>query len=120
MHSVRTFTVFAAAVASVLVVPGAAQADSSATAAKYYYTTWSNARSVKDPDKLDPPVGRLWAGRNYFYCQTEGYVASDDHGNRNVWWARTDDDSGNRDVWISAIHFTVGGNFEPIPGLPRC
>jgi hypothetical protein len=45
---------------------------------------------------------------------------TDKWGNTNTWWAKTDDDSGNKKVWVSATVFTVGGQNEPIPGLPRC
>ncbi|MCX5204719.1 hypothetical protein OG897_25095 [Streptomyces sp. NBC_00237] len=114
--------------AAVLVAPGIAQADSSAVPAasqvkiqgKYYFNTWRNAYSYEGRNVNTPKKGILWAGRNYFYCQAQGQDHHDDAGNKNTWWAKTDDDNGNRNVWVSATAFSVGGNYEPIPGLPKC
>jgi hypothetical protein len=37
------------------------------------------------------------------------------------WWLYTDLDSpAGAQGWISAVYVTVGGNYEPIPGLPDC
>lgn len=112
---------------AVLSPAGSAFADVAAPAAasKYYYNTWITADSYSwvgngHPHWL-PTGGKLFAGRNYFYCQNDwGQRYTDKWGNTNTWWAQTDDDSGNRKVWVSATVFTVGGQNERIPGLPNC
>ncbi|MEV4675547.1 MULTISPECIES: hypothetical protein [Actinomadura] len=112
---------------AVLSPAGSAFADAAAPAAasKYYYNTWITADSYSwvgngHPHWL-PTGGKLFAGRNYFYCQNDwGQRYTDKWGNTNTWWAQTDDDSGNRKVWVSATVFTVGGQNERIPGLPNC
>ncbi|MGW5416046.1 hypothetical protein [Actinomadura geliboluensis] len=112
---------------AVLSPAGSALADAAAPAAasKYYYNTWITADSYSwvgngHPHWL-PTGGKLFAGRNYFYCQNDwGQRYTDKWGNTNTWWAQTDDDSGNRKVWVSATVFTVGGQNERIPGLPNC
>ena len=64
-------------------------------------------------------VGTLFAGNNYFYCQTQGPTRTvGEH--KNDWWLRTDDDKGNTKVWVSAVYISSGKNFEPIAGVPRC
>lgn len=116
--------------------PGAVPASSSRTAstprathpgqpatadprqAKYYYNTWHTATGWCD--LYGPAVcGVLYAGRNYFYHQCPG-AYWEYQGYHNTWWAYTDLDSppGARG-WVSAVYFTVGGQDEPIPGLPR-
>ncbi|MFI0979936.1 hypothetical protein ACH4SP_23395 [Streptomyces sp. NPDC021093] len=113
--------------AAVLVAPGVAQADTPASAqtaqvqiqGKYYFNTWRNAVSEKYRD-VSHPMGNLWAGNNYFYCQAKGQAVYDGANNHNDWWALTDDDNGNKRVWVSATAFSKGGPWEPIPGLPRC
>ncbi|MFE4591088.1 hypothetical protein [Streptomyces laurentii] len=115
--------------ATALLIPAtAAQAESGSThqsaeasvmATKYYFNTWRNATSYRYPS-TSTPVGVLWAGRNYFYCQVSGERVVDSAGNYNYWWAKTDDDSGNTGVYISATAFSVGGKDQAIPGLPKC
>jgi hypothetical protein len=115
--------------ATALLIPAtAAQAESGSThqsteasvmATKYYFNTWRNATSYKYRN-LDAPMGKLWAGNNYFYCQAKGEAVIDGGGNRNDWWAKTDDDNGNTNVWVPATAFSVGGDWEAIPGLPKC
>lgn len=116
--------------AAALLSPGVAQADTAVASApaassqvqiqgKYYFNTWRNAVSQKYAD-LSHPMGNLWAGSNYFYCQKKGQAVYDGANNHNNWWALTDDDSGNKKVWVSATAFSKGGPWEPIPGLPRC
>ncbi|MGW7416473.1 hypothetical protein [Streptomyces sp. NPDC054863] len=129
----RTRTIIAAvgatvAGAAVLVTPGVAQADSAAAPAasqvkiqgKHYYHTWRSAYSYASPTTTSAKKGVLYAGRNYFYCQVKNQPHHDEHGNKNDWWAKTDDDKGNKNVWVSATAFSKGGDWEPIPGLPRC
>ncbi|QKW37307.1 hypothetical protein HUT06_27570 [Actinomadura sp. NAK00032] len=112
---------------AVLSPVGSAFADAAAPAAasKYYYNTWITADSYHWVGNGHPhwwkTGGKLFAGRNYFYCQNDwGIRHTDKYGNTNTWWAQTDDDSGNRKVWVSATVFTVGGQNERIPGLPDC
>ncbi|BAU85561.1 hypothetical protein SLA_4677 [Streptomyces laurentii] len=115
--------------ATALLIPAtAAQAESGSTrqsaeasvmATKYYFNTWSNATSYRDASNF-APMGTLWAGRNYFYCQEAGQRVWDSANNYNYWWAKTDDDSGHSGVYVSATAFSVGGNDQPIPGLPKC
>jgi hypothetical protein len=86
--------------------------------AKYYYNTWKDATGWCDGGGW-VSCGTLYAGRNYFYHQCPG-ARWEDQGNYNHWWAWTDLDSpGGTQGWVSAVYFTVGGQDEPIPGLPR-
>jgi hypothetical protein len=93
-------------------------AGNATPAAVYYYNTWKNATGFCDGGTFRP-CGTLFAGRNYFYYQCPG-ARWEDQGYRNYWWAFTDLDTprGSRG-WVSAVYFTVGGQNEPIPGLPR-
>lgn len=102
-------------------------ADNAETQSVQYYDTWTNIDSFRyaspDPDKqvMKPTGGVLYAGSNYFYCQQKFKDRyTDDAGNTNVWWAKTDDDSGNANVWVPATAFKVGGDDEAIPDLERC
>ncbi|MFE7560028.1 hypothetical protein [Kitasatospora sp. NPDC057500] len=66
------------------------------------------------------PVGVLYANAStYSYCQAKG-ESYHDLGYSNNWWVNTDDDSGNARVWVSAVYFSGGPNWGPIPGLPYC
>lgn len=64
-------------------------------------------------------VGTLYAGDNYFYCQTTGPMQTvGDYYNH--WWLATDDDTGHADVWVNAVYVSEGENGHPVPGVPRC
>lgn len=64
-------------------------------------------------------AGTLFAGNNYFYCQTKAYTY--EYGEyKNNWWLLTDDDKGNTDVWVPAVFISGGDNFEAIAGVPKC
>lgn len=131
--TIRRAAVHAAVVAGIagaglsLAETAFADAATPTAASKYYYNTWTTANSYHWVGNGHPhwmkTGGKLFAGRNYFYCQFnwgENQRYTDKWGNTNTWWAKTDDDSGNKKVWVSATVFTVGGQNEPIPGLPRC
>lgn len=116
-------------VGALMMAPTTAYAEEQGDAAanKQYYETWIDIDSYKydaGPDgrpHMQRTGGVLYAGTNYFYCQQQFDDSHhDDHGNSNNWWARTDDDSGNTGVWVPATAFTVGGDYEPIPGLESC
>lgn len=80
---------------------------------------WRNAPSfVLFPDRAER-AGTLFAGRNYFYCQSKGPTQSvGEH--KNNWWLLTDDDKGNDNVWVNAVYISGGDNFERIAGVPKC
>ncbi len=104
---------------AVLSPAGSAFADAAAPAAasKYYYNTWITADSYSwvgngHPHWL-PTGGKLFAGRNYFYCQNDwGQRYTDKWGNTNTWWAQTDDDS------VSSLP-GLGGRCRSTHLLPR-
>ncbi|MDE3721117.1 hypothetical protein PWG71_06930 [Nocardiopsis sp. N85] len=91
-----------------------------ALSVRHYYTTWRDARSYWSQDTRYTTGGWLWAGRHYFFCQTEGTAHSDGKGANSTWWVLTDDDTGNRDVFVSATALRVAEPWKPIEGLPRC
>ena len=95
-----------------------AEAYSSAPPNVYWYTTWKEAPSYKEPKIGARPVGRLKAGRNYFYLQRKFPVPAVDGTYKSYWWALTDDDSRNKKVWVSCIYFKGGANNQPVKGLP--
>ena len=97
---------------------GAAPADASA-GARYWYTTWKQAPSYREPKVGAKPVGRLKAGRNYFYGQRRFNVKAVDGPYWSYWWALTDDDSHNKKVWVSCIYIKGGANDQPVKGLPQ-
>lgn len=97
-----------------------AGAERSALSVRHYYTTWRDARSYWSQDTRHPTSGWLWAGRHYFFCQTEGTAHSDGKGSFSTWWVLTDDDTGNRDVFVSATALRVSEPWKPVEGLPRC
>ncbi|CAL9538165.1 hypothetical protein SUDANB121_04199 [Nocardiopsis dassonvillei] len=99
---------------------GDTAAGQSALSVRHYYTTWRDARSYWSQDTRYPTSGWLWAGRHYFFCQTEGAAHSDGKGALSTWWVLTDDDTGNRDVFVSATALRVAEPWKPIEGLPRC
>ncbi len=134
----RAGTLRAAAAAAALALPlalaapGAAAAGTAAPAdtsdghgvralsVRHYYTTWRDARSYWSQDTRYATTGWLWAGRHYFFCQTQGTAHSDGEGGLSTWWVLTDDDTGNRDVFVSATALRVSEPWKPVEGLPRC
>lgn len=93
--------------------------------AKYYFTTWKAAPGFRSLTcSYDDPkctVGELRAGRNYFYCQSKSSRGDVVGPYRNHWWLFTDLDSpAGAKGWVSAVYVTVGGQEQPIPGLPAC
>ncbi|MEU0488203.1 hypothetical protein ABZ249_03165 [Nocardiopsis sp. NPDC006139] len=99
---------------------GTAAAERGALSVRHYYTTWRDARSYWSADTRYATSGWLWAGRHYFFCQTEGTAHSDGEGAFSTWWVLTDDDTGNRDVFVSATALRVAEPWKPVEGLPRC
>ncbi|MEU0242576.1 hypothetical protein ABZ234_33275 [Nocardiopsis sp. NPDC006198] len=120
----RSRTVRALAVTLLMFASLAFSASPAAAAARYYYNTWITISSyrINTSGTSLYEVGTLYAGRHYFYCQYRfpRWPYTDAHGNTNIWYASTDDDTGNRGVLIPVTAFTVGGQNEPIPGLPSC
>ena len=101
--------------------PGAAPDRVSTTddvqASKVTKHVWRNAPSYHPGD--GGRAGTLFAGNNYFYCQSKAYTY--EYGEyKNNWWLLTDDDKGNTDVWVPAVFISGGDNFEPIAGVPKC
>jgi hypothetical protein len=91
----------------------------------YTYETWKAAPGFRSPScSYDDPkctVGELHAGSNFFYCQTKSSRGETDHGYHNHWWLYTELDSPRgAHGWVSAIYVKVGGQEQPIPGLPLC
>ena len=88
----------------------------------FYYNTWKQAPSYREPKAGAKPIGRLKAGHNYFYYQRKFNVKAEDSDSQgkywSTWWALTDDDSGNTNVWVSCIYFKGGANDQPVEGLP--
>ncbi|KUM74366.1 serine/threonine-protein kinase [Streptomyces griseorubiginosus] len=84
---------------------------------KYNCTVWKTAKSYT---ASGAEAGILYAGTNYFFCQSNLGRRETSGEWTNVWWARTDDDSGNTGVYVSVVYVKGGGNDEPVPGLPVC
>ncbi|WBB61323.1 serine/threonine-protein kinase [Streptomyces sp. WMMC500] len=84
---------------------------------KYNCEVWRTASSY---DAAHRPVGTLYAGTNYFFCQEKKAYRETSGEWTNVWWGRTDDDSGNAGVWVSVVYVKGGANDAPVPGLPVC
>ncbi|MFC8362893.1 protein kinase [Streptomyces griseorubiginosus] len=84
---------------------------------KYNCTVWKTAKSYT---ASGAEAGVLYAGTNYFFCQSNLGRRETSGEWTNVWWARTDDDSGNTGVYVSVVYVKGGGNDEPVPGLPVC
>ncbi|RZS43706.1 hypothetical protein EV193_102687 [Herbihabitans rhizosphaerae] len=77
--------------------------------------TWAEAPSYDKPGGRR--VGRLKAGRNYFYHQSNTKVRVKVGAYENTWWALTDDDNGHKKVWVSVVYIKGGANNQPVPGL---
>jgi hypothetical protein len=93
--------------------------------AKYYFKTWKTAPAFRSPScSYDDPkctVGELFAGRNYFFCQSKSSRADAVGPYHNHWWLFTDLDSPRgAKGWVSAAYVTAGGQEQPVPGLPGC
>lgn len=84
---------------------------------KYNCEVWRTASSY---DAAHSPVGTLYAGTNYFFCQEKKSYRETSGEWTNVWWGKTDDDSGNAGVWVSVVYIKGGANDAPVPGLPVC
>ncbi|MEU9166414.1 serine/threonine-protein kinase [Streptomyces sp. NPDC048420] len=84
---------------------------------KYNCTVWKTATSYT---ASGAEAGVLYAGTNYFYCQSNLGRRETSGEWTNVWWAKTDDDSGNTGVYVSDVYVKGGDNDEPVPGLPVC
>ncbi|WP_306369935.1 hypothetical protein [Nocardiopsis sp. CC223A] len=113
-------TLAAPATAATTAPPGETAAERGALSVRHYYTTWRDARSYWSQDTRYATSGWLWAGRHYFFCQTEGTAHSDGEDAFSTWWVLTDDDTGNRDVFVSATALRVAEPWRPIEGLPYC
>jgi tRNA A-37 threonylcarbamoyl transferase component Bud32 len=84
---------------------------------KYNCSVWKTATSYT---ASGAEAGVLYAGTNYFYCQSNLGRRETSGQWTNVWWAKTDDDSGNTGVYVSDVYLKGGNNDEPVPGLPVC
>lgn len=78
------------------------------------YTMYGSARA-----------GLLWAGTNWFKCQKRFAGAENPPvgSARNNWWLWTQADvgySGHGWGWFPATYVSGGGNYAPVPGLPKC
>ncbi|WP_336320700.1 hypothetical protein [Streptomyces lavendofoliae] len=70
-------------------------------------------------------IGILYAGRNWFVCQSKGRENPVIQGARNNWWLSTLADVVTRpgaSGWGSfpATAVVQGGAWEPVPGVPLC
>ena len=119
-----------AAVVTCGLMTGTASAGSSAGCygiggGKYNCNVWKTAPSyecttTQETDSCSGQrVGWLYAGTNYFYCQTWGHLYQAE-GYYNHYWALTDDDTGHRSVWVPVVYISGGVNDGAIPGLPFC
>ncbi|RRR74750.1 serine/threonine protein kinase, partial [Streptomyces sp. RP5T] len=97
--------------------PAPAPACTAVGGGKYNCTVWKTAKSYT---ASGAEAGVLYAGTNYFFCQSNLGRRETSGEWTNVWWARTDDDSGNTGVYVSDVYIKGGGNDEPVPGLPVC
>ncbi|MFB6894105.1 hypothetical protein ACFCX4_32880 [Kitasatospora sp. NPDC056327] len=97
----------------------------SAAAAPLDYTTPINTPTWAQGKSYNSAVGGSQIGilvassSTYSYCQAKGDSYSD-LGYSNNWWVNTDDDSGHLRAWVSAVYFSGGPNWGPIPNLPYC
>lgn len=69
------------------------------------------------------PTGLLWAGTNWFRCQQKGSENPRVGSARNDWslWTQADVAYALGGWgWFPATYVSGGGNYAPIPGLPRC
>ncbi|MFJ4201002.1 protein kinase [Streptomyces sviceus] len=97
--------------------PAPAPACTAIGGGKYNCTVWKTAKSYT---ASGAEAGVLYAGTNYFYCQSNLGRRETSGGWTNVWWAKTDDDSGNTGVYVSDVYIKGGNNDEAVPGLPVC
>jgi tRNA A-37 threonylcarbamoyl transferase component Bud32 len=97
--------------------PAPAPACTAIGGGKYNCTVWKTAKSYT---ASGAEAGVLYAGTNYFFCQSNLRRRETSGEWTNVWWARTDDDSGNTGVYVSDVYIKGGNNDEPVPGLPVC
>ncbi|MEU0026934.1 protein kinase [Streptomyces sp. NPDC006335] len=97
--------------------PAPAPACTAIGGGKYNCTVWKTAKSYT---ASGAEAGVLYAGTNYFFCQSNLGRRETSGEWTNVWWARTDDDSGNTGVYVSDVYIKGGNNDEPVPGLPVC
>jgi tRNA A-37 threonylcarbamoyl transferase component Bud32 len=97
--------------------PAPAPACTAIGGGKYNCTVWKTAKSYT---ASGAETGVLYAGTNYFFCQSNLGRRETSGAWTNVWWARTDDDSGNTGVYVSDVYIKGGNNDEPVPGLPVC
>ncbi|NEA86667.1 hypothetical protein G3I38_17910 [Streptomyces sp. SID7958] len=82
-------------------------------------STWPCTTTQRTDSCTGDSAGILYAGTNYFYCQTRGHEFR--YGSYyNYYWAMTDDDSGNKRVWLPVVWISGGVNNGPIPGLKYC
>ncbi|MFG2459821.1 protein kinase [Streptomyces sp. NPDC048523] len=97
--------------------PAPAPACTAIGGGKYNCTVWKTAKSYT---ASGAEAGVLYAGTNYFFCQSNLGRRETSGQWTNVWWAKTDDDSGNTGVYVSDVYLKGGNNDEPVPGLPVC
>lgn len=97
--------------------PAPAPACTAIGGGKYNCTVWKTAKSYT---ASGAEAGVLYAGTNYFFCQSNLGRRETSGQWTNVWWAKTDDDSGNTGVYVSDVYLKGGDNDEPVPGLPVC
>lgn len=96
-----------------------AAGNPSTSAKKVYKNVWHTASTYHTPYFKVKTGGKLYAGKNYFYCQENG-ASLTYKGYKNDWWLKTDDDSGNNDVWVNAIFISGGSNNRPVAGVDFC
>ncbi len=118
--------------------PGAAQAAASCWAGpgvrdvqgRWFSTrtcpTWVSAQAYLHPwhpGEGNISVGTLYAGNNWFVCQTRGGSNPSWGGYSNHWWLYTQTDTGGWNDgwgWFPATAVSYGANEQPVPGVPDC
>jgi hypothetical protein len=85
-------------------------------------------RAVYCPNFVAPVYGRglmridtLRTTVSWFVCQERSSVANPPFGaGRNHWWLWTAGDDHGRYGWFPANAIKLGGQEDPIPGVPAC
>jgi hypothetical protein len=71
----------------------------------------------------NPPhrIDTLRTTRSWFVCQARSNAANPPFGaGRNHWWLWTQGDDHGRYGWFPANAIKIGGQEDPIPGVPPC
>ncbi|MFF2650823.1 N-acetylmuramoyl-L-alanine amidase [Streptomyces sp. NPDC058045] len=78
---------------------------------KHWVDTFADAPGYASPSDTTE-TGTLNKGTNYVYCKAQGRDITDNSGNHNHWWLRTDLDSGPGGQYVPAYYLSRWGNDE--------